>query len=92
MFATRWRLVVIILSVILLFTSLLSLSIGKYPLGLNELWISLISGGQSDTNADVVLWHYDYHVYSQQSWWVRLWLLQVRPIMMFRNPWSLQIF
>ena len=57
MFATRWRLVVIILSVILLFTSLLSLSIGKYPLGLNELWISLISGGQSDTNADVVLWH-----------------------------------
>ncbi|NLA89587.1 MAG: iron ABC transporter permease [Alcaligenaceae bacterium] len=46
-----------ILSVILLFTSLLSLSIGKYPLGLNELWISLISGGQSDTNADVVLWH-----------------------------------
>ena len=57
MFATRWRLVVIILSVILPFTSLLSLSIGKYPLGLNELWISLISGGQSDTNADVVLWH-----------------------------------
>jgi iron complex transport system permease protein len=57
LFATRWRLVVIILSVILLFTSLLSLSIGKYPLGLNELWISLISGGQSDTNADVVLWH-----------------------------------
>lgn len=57
MFATRWRLVVIILSVILLFTSLLSLSIGKYPLGLNELWTSLISGGQSDTNADVVLWH-----------------------------------
>lgn len=57
LFATRWRLVVVILSVILLFTSVLSLSIGKYPLGLNELWVSLISGGKGDSNADVVLWH-----------------------------------
>lgn len=57
MFATRWRLVVITLLCLLLLSSLVSLISGQYPLSLDELWTSLITGGQAGSNADIVLWH-----------------------------------
>ncbi|MDO5668021.1 MAG: iron ABC transporter permease [Alcaligenaceae bacterium] len=42
---------------LLILTSLLSLVSGKYPLGLNELWHSLITKGDKQSNTDIVLWH-----------------------------------
>ena len=41
----------------LLMVSVFTLVTGKYPLSLGELWQSLITGGRSGTNADLVLWN-----------------------------------
>ncbi len=41
----------------LLMVSIFTLVAGKYPLSLGELWQSLITGGRSGTNADLVLWN-----------------------------------
>lgn len=56
MFATRWRLLISILAILLFLASILSLLSGKYPLALNELWHSLLSGGKDGSDADSVLW------------------------------------
>ena len=56
MFATRWRLLIIILAILLFLASILSLLSGKNPLALNELWHSLLSGGKGGSDADSVLW------------------------------------
>lgn len=57
MFSTRWHLVLIVLSILLLLASVTSLISGKYPLALHELWHSLMSGGRAGSDADLVLWN-----------------------------------
>lgn len=46
-----------LLLLLLIAVSLVTLLTGKYPLGLDELWQSFVTGGSAGTNADLVLWN-----------------------------------
>lgn len=50
-----WLYMLLLLALVMV--SVFTLVTGKYPLSLGELWQSLITGGRSGTNADLVLWN-----------------------------------
>lgn len=55
-FAARYIELMVALMLALVCAFLLGLMLGQFPLSFNQVWQSLLSGGQSQTAADLVIW------------------------------------